>query len=94
MTYLRESEQGLRTVAARAPINVPTRSLLDNTPFERLGSKVRRQRTYDLSHSTQMEAWYEARRRARGAGGEAVLKDGRGTVKARNTYEANLLPKR
>jgi len=45
-------------------------------------------------HSTQMEAWYEARRRARGAGGEAVLKNGRGTVRARNTYEAKLLPKR
>lgn len=37
-------------------------------------------------HSTQAEAWGEARRRARGEGGEALLQGRDGRIRARNTY--------
>ena len=37
-------------------------------------------------HSTQTEAWSEARRLARGSGGEAFLQGRDGKIRARNTY--------
>ncbi|WP_353641025.1 DUF2188 domain-containing protein [Mesorhizobium sp. WSM2239] len=37
-------------------------------------------------HTTQAEAWSEARRLARGAGSEAFLKDSDGKIRARNSY--------
>ncbi len=37
-------------------------------------------------HKTQGSAWSEARRLARGSGGEAVLKGSNGQIRARNTY--------
>lgn len=37
-------------------------------------------------HQNQSAAWNEARRLARGAGGEAVLKGENGQIRARNTY--------
>lgn len=37
-------------------------------------------------HSTQSDAWAEARRLARGAGGEALLQGENGRIRARNTY--------
>jgi hypothetical protein len=38
------------------------------------------------THTTQSDAWAETRRLARGAGGDAYLRDGNGNVRARNTY--------
>jgi hypothetical protein len=43
-------------------------------------------------HSTQSEAWSEARRLARGAGGEAYLKGEDGQIRARNTYGSDPFP--
>ena len=37
-------------------------------------------------HETQSAAWNEARRLARGAGGEAYLKGRDGKIRAQNTY--------
>ncbi len=38
------------------------------------------------THSTQAEAWKEARRLARGTEGEAFLQGQDGKIRARNTY--------
>jgi len=43
-------------------------------------------------HSTQSEAWTEARRLARGSGGEAFLKGEDGKIRARNTYGKDPFP--
>lgn len=43
-------------------------------------------------HSTQTEAWNEARRLARGSGGEAYLEGENGQVRARNTYGKDSYP--
>lgn len=43
-------------------------------------------------HSTQAEAWNEARRLARGSGGEAFLKGQDGQIRARNTYGKDPFP--
>lgn len=43
-------------------------------------------------HSNQSEAWAEARRLARGAGGEAFLKGSDGKIRARNTYGKDPFP--
>ena len=43
-------------------------------------------------HTTQAEAWYEARRLARGSGGEAFLKGEDGQIRARNTYGKDPFP--
>ncbi|MEM7443757.1 MAG: DUF2188 domain-containing protein [Pseudomonadota bacterium] len=43
-------------------------------------------------HSTQGEAWTEARRLARGSGGEALLKGTDGKIRARNTYGKDPYP--
>ncbi|MFO1100887.1 MAG: DUF2188 domain-containing protein [Xanthobacteraceae bacterium] len=43
-------------------------------------------------HNTQSEAWNEARRLARGAGGEAFLKGENGQIRARNTYGKDPFP--
>ncbi len=37
-------------------------------------------------HDTQAEAWNEARRLARGSGGEAYLQGKDGKIRARNSY--------
>lgn len=43
-------------------------------------------------HETQADAWSEARRLARGAGGEALLKGSDGKIRARNTYGKDPYP--
>jgi len=43
-------------------------------------------------HSTQQEAWSEARRLARGAEGAAFLRGGDGKVHTLNMYGKNLFP--
>jgi len=43
-------------------------------------------------HDTQAAAWNEARRLARGAGGEALLKGSDGKIRARNTYGKDHYP--
>jgi hypothetical protein len=43
-------------------------------------------------HPTQSDAWAEARRLARGAGGEAYLKGHDGRIQARNTYGKDPFP--
>lgn len=43
-------------------------------------------------HRTQEEAWSDARRRARGAEGEAILQGRDGRVRARNTYGSHPFP--
>lgn len=45
-------------------------------------------------HSTQSDAWAEARRLARGSGGEALLKGEDGRIRARNTYGKDPFPPR
>ena len=40
-------------------------------------------------HSTQSGAWAETRRLARGAGGNAFLKDKDGHISAQNSYKEN-----
>lgn len=44
------------------------------------------------NHSTQADAWTEARRLARGSGGEAFLKGENGKIRARNTYGKDPYP--
>ena len=43
-------------------------------------------------HGTQTEAWNEARRLARGAGGEAYLQGRDGKIRARNSYGDDPFP--
>ncbi len=43
-------------------------------------------------HRTQGEAWNEARRLARGSGGEALLQGEDGRIRARNTYGRDPYP--
>ncbi len=43
-------------------------------------------------HSDQETAWKEARRLARGSGGEALLKGKNGQIRARNTYGKDPYP--
>jgi hypothetical protein len=43
-------------------------------------------------HSSQSDAWAEARRLARGSDGEAYLKDRDGRIRARNTYGKDPFP--
>lgn len=43
-------------------------------------------------HTTQEAAWNEARRLARGSGGEAYLKGQNGQIRARNTYGKDPYP--
>ena len=43
-------------------------------------------------HSSQTDAWAEARRLARGSGGEALLKGSDGRIRARNTYGKDPFP--
>jgi hypothetical protein len=43
-------------------------------------------------HPSQEEAWGEARRLARGAGGEALLHGRDGKIRARNSYETDPFP--
>ena len=43
-------------------------------------------------HRTQGEAWAEARRLARGSGGEAFLQGEDGRIRARNTYGRDPYP--
>lgn len=43
-------------------------------------------------HATQEAAWSEARRLARGAGGEALLQGRDGQIRARNTYGKDPYP--
>jgi len=38
-------------------------------------------------HASQSGAWNEARRLARGAGGDAYLKDSNGRIRAQNSYK-------
>ncbi len=45
-------------------------------------------------HATQQDAWSEARRLARGSGGEAFLQGENGQIRARNTYGKDPLPPR
>lgn len=45
-------------------------------------------------HETQAEAWQEARRLARGSGGEALLQGEDGKIRARNTYGKDPFPPR
>jgi hypothetical protein len=40
-------------------------------------------------HTSQSGAWSEARRLARGAAGEAFLKDSNGRIRAQNSYREN-----
>lgn len=49
---------------------------------------VTREGTKELPsfHANEFEAWTEARRRARGAAGEAVLHGRQGSIKAINRY--------
>ena len=44
------------------------------------------------NHSTQADAWIEARRLARGSGGEAYLKGENGQIRVRNTYGKDPYP--
>ena len=46
----------------------------------------------DSIHGTQSAAWNEARRLARGAGGEAVLHGTKGEICTRNTYDPDPYP--
>jgi hypothetical protein len=43
-------------------------------------------------YPTQSEAWDEARRRALGSGGEAVLQGRDGKIRARNSYSDDPFP--
>jgi hypothetical protein len=43
-------------------------------------------------HPTQTDAWTEARRLARGAGSEAVLRSADGQIRARNSYGRDPFP--
>jgi hypothetical protein len=43
-------------------------------------------------HSSQSDAWAEARRLARGSDGEAYLKGRDGRIRARNTYGKDPFP--
>ena len=43
-------------------------------------------------YENQEDAWTEARRRARGAGGEAYLQGRDGRIRARNTYGKDPYP--
>lgn len=43
-------------------------------------------------HETQAEAWSEARRLARGAGGEAYLQGRHGQIRTRNSYGRDPYP--
>jgi len=43
-------------------------------------------------HSNQSDAWVEARRLARGSGGNAVLKGTDGRIRARNDYGRDPFP--
>lgn len=43
-------------------------------------------------HGTQSEAWKDAKRRARGAEGEAFLKGKNGKIRSRNTYGEDPYP--
>jgi len=43
-------------------------------------------------HATQTDAWTEARRLARGAGSDAVLKSPDGQIRARNSYGREPFP--
>jgi hypothetical protein len=45
-------------------------------------------------HSSQSDAWAEARRLARGSDGDAVLKGRDGQIRARNTYGKSPFPQR
>lgn len=45
-------------------------------------------------HPTQSAAWSETRRRARGAGGEALLQGKDGKIRTRNTYGSDPYPPR
>lgn len=45
-------------------------------------------------HEGQSEAWAEARRLARGSGGEAFLQGADGKIRARNTYGKDPYPPR
>ena len=42
-------------------------------------------------HTTKLEAWYEAKRLARGANCEAILKDKNGDIVANNYYGHNFM---
>lgn len=55
---------------------------------------VKRQGTQRAAsiHDTQSAAWNEARRLARGAGGEALLQGEDGRIRARNTYGKDPFP--
>lgn len=44
------------------------------------------------THTTQQQAWNEARRLARGAGGEAILQGSNGKIRAKNTYGNDPFP--
>ena len=46
------------------------------------------------THSTQAAAWNEARRLARGSGGEALLQGEDGRIRTRNTYGKDPFPPR
>lgn len=41
-------------------------------------------------HNSQSGAWNEARRLARGAGGNAYLKDADGQIRAQNSYKEDI----
>lgn len=43
-------------------------------------------------HTTQAEAWAEARQRARGSKGEAFLQGENGQIRERNTYGSDPFP--
>jgi hypothetical protein len=43
-------------------------------------------------HKTQLSAWKEARRLAKGSGSEAYLKGADGQIKTRNSYGNDLYP--
>lgn len=48
--------------------------------------------TVSSTHSNQSDAWSEARRLARGADGDAILKGSGGRVIARNVYGKDPFP--
>lgn len=58
------------------------------TTPHRKGWAVRREGKNKVSsiHPTQAEAWGEARRRARGSEGEALLQGRDGKIRVRNSY--------
>jgi hypothetical protein len=58
------------------------------------GWAVKKEGTTRVSsvHSTRSDAWAEARRLARGSGGDAVLKRSDGSIRARNTYGKEPFP--